>query len=97
MGRRADYKDFPSEFHNSRHLKRWDTDPARQDTPSDYKRDIQRAVQDVQLAETHAGFDESAKDNHMRYERPQFTVTGEGTKKAQDAYLEGYQKIDWSK
>ena len=57
----------------------------------------QRAVQDAVMAERHAGFDLSAKDNHMKYERPQFAVVGEGTKKAQDLYRQGYARTDWSK
>ena len=41
-----------------------------------------RAVQDAILTERHRGFDLKAKDNTMKYERPQFAVVGEGTKKA---------------
>ena len=52
----------------------------------------QRAVQDAVMAERHAGFDKSAKDVHMKYERPQFAVVGEGTKSAQDAYREGWER-----
>ena len=52
----------------------------------------QRAVQDAVMAERHAGFDKSAKDTHMKYERPQFAVVGEGTKSAQDAYREGWER-----
>ena len=52
----------------------------------------QRAVQDAVMAERHAGFDKSAQDVHMKYERPQFAVVGEGTKASQDAYREGWER-----
>ena len=52
----------------------------------------QRAVQDAVMAERHAGFDKSAQDVHMKYERPSFSVVGEGTKSAQDAYREGWER-----
>lgn len=55
----------------------------------------QRAVQDAVMTERHHGFDLSAKDHHMKYERKQFAVVGEGTKSAQDKYREGYAKISW--
>ena len=73
MGRRDDYKAWP-EVYNSRHLKRWDTQPGRQDDSKHTQRDLERAVQDHTLAQRHAGFDESAKDTHMKYERASFTV-----------------------
>jgi len=56
-----------------------------------------RAVQDAIMSERHRGFDLSAKDNHMKYERPKFAVVGEGTKTANDKYHAGYAKIDWSR
>ena len=51
-----------------------------------------RAVQDAVMAERHRGFDLKAKDNTMKYERPQFAVVGEGTKSAQDAYRDGWER-----
>ena len=95
MGRRDDFKD--TAIHDSRHLERWDKSPERQDTRELYARDVQRAVQDVQLSERHAGFDAGAQDNHMKYERPNFTVVGEGTKSANDNYRINYDRIDWTK
>ncbi len=50
----------------------------------------QRAAQDQYLRRLHAGFDLSAQDNHMKYERPSFAVVT-----ASDAFREGYDKIDW--
>jgi len=47
--------------------------------------------------ERHVGFDLSAQDNHSKFERPHFSVVGEGTKLAQDAYRDNYDKIDWSR
>ena len=91
MGRRDDYKAWP-EVHNSRHLKRWDKEPERQDTPKHFQRDLERAVDDHMLAQRHAGFDESAKDNHSKSERFSFSVVGHGS----DQYRENYSKIDWS-
>lgn len=57
----------------------------------------QRAHSDAVLAERHRGFDLAAKDNTMKYERPSFSVVGEGTKESQDKYRENYDKIDWGK
>jgi hypothetical protein len=56
-----------------------------------------RRTQDAVLAERHAGFDRSAQDHHMKYERPSFSVVGEGTRQAQTAFARGYARIDWSK
>lgn len=56
----------------------------------------QRAVQDAVMSERHRGFDTSAKDIHMKYERPQFAIVGEGTRSAQEAYRKNYALIDWS-
>jgi len=95
MGRRDDFKGTP--IHDSKHLKKWDKEPDRQDTIKDAGRDVQRAVQDVQLAERHAGFDEQAKDNTMKYERPHFAVVGECSKSADDNFRRNYVNIDWSK
>ena len=50
-----------------------------------------RAVQNEVMNERHAGFDLSAKDNHMKYERSHFAVVGEGTKSSQDAYRKGWE------
>jgi hypothetical protein len=94
MGRRDDFKGTP--IHDSRHLKRWDENPERQDSIKTAGRDVQRAIQDVELAERHAGFDEQAKDNTMKYERPSFSVVGECSKSADDNYRRNYPNIDWS-
>jgi hypothetical protein len=56
-----------------------------------------RRTQDTVMAERHRGFDLSARDNHMKYERPSFSVVGEGTREAQTAFHRGYTRIDWSK
>lgn len=47
------------------------------------------------MATRHAGFDRAAQDNTMRYERPRFTVTGEGSKSALLRYSENYALINW--
>ena len=52
----------------------------------------QRAVSDAVMKERHEGFDLSAQDNHMKYERPSFVVVMAGKD-----YRDGYEKIDWSK
>lgn len=56
-----------------------------------------RAATDTQLAERHAGFDLAAQDITPKYHRPHFAVVGEGSKSANQAYQEGYERIDWSK
>jgi len=56
-----------------------------------------RRAQDAVMAERHRGFDLSAKDNHAKYERWSFSVVGEGTRTAQEAFRRGYELIDWSK
>ena len=95
MGRRDDFKETP--IYDSHQLKKWDTEEGRQDSLKDAGRDVQRALQDKELAERHAGFDAQAKDNTMKYERPSFTVVGEGSKAAQKNYRDNYPNIDWSK
>ena len=50
----------------------------------------QRAAQDAALRDLHRGFDLSAQDNHMKYERPSFAVVT-----ATDAFRKGYDNIDW--
>ena len=87
MGRRDDYKGFP-EIYNSRHLERWDKEPKRQDTSKDYQLDLERAVQDHTLAQRHAGFDESAKDKHMKYERASFVIVT-----SSEAYRQGWERM----
>ena len=47
-----------------------------------------RAAQDQILAERHRGFDLSAQDNHMKYERPSFAVVT-----ASDAFRKGWDEI----
>ena len=95
MGRRGDYKGTGLE--DSRHLRRWDKEPERQDTHEVYRRDVQRAADDAKLSERHAGFDLAAQDNTAKFERPSFAVVGEGTASANDNYRRGYSLIDWSK
>ena len=58
---------------------------------------IRKDASNIAATERHHGFDLSAQDNHMKYERPSFTVVGEGSKAAIDNYRENYDKIDWSK
>ena len=65
-------------------------DSGQSPTPPDLA--TNRAVQDAVLAERHHGFDLKAKDHTMKYERPKFAVVGEGTKSAQDAYREGWER-----
>jgi hypothetical protein len=47
------------------------------------------------LAERHAGFDLAAQDRTPKSHRPSFSVVGEGSKTANQAYLDGYAKINW--
>jgi len=51
-----------------------------------------KAAKEAVGAERHHGFDLSAQDNHSKFERPHFAVVGEGTKKAQDLYREGWER-----
>ena len=44
------------------------------------------------MAARHAEFDLSAKDMHMKYERPSFIVVT-----ASEAFRAGYETIDWGK
>jgi len=78
----------------------WTTSPPASTVPWD-ERDQRKKDQRVMASqaaadERHAGFDLSAQDNHSKFERPHFAVVGEGTKAAQDAYRENYDKINWS-
>jgi len=91
MGRRDDFKG--SGLENSRYLQRWDSEPERQDSRETYERDVQRAAQDVQLAERHAGFDLQAQDNTPKSARASFSVTTP----LGERYRENFDKIDWSK
>ena len=56
-----------------------------------------RAATDQTMAERHAGFDRAAQDITPKYHRPSFSVVGEGSKSANQAYQDGYARIDWSK
>ena len=47
------------------------------------------------MAEQHRQFDRSASDTHMKYERATFSVVGEGSREALDAYRTNYDLIDW--
>lgn len=55
----------------------------------------QRKASDALMAEQHAGFDLSAKDNHSKFERASFSVVGEGTRSANERYRRGYSRINW--
>ena len=48
------------------------------------------------MDDRHHGFDLSAQDHHMKYERFHFAVVGEGTSSAQANFHRGYDAIDWS-
>lgn len=50
-----------------------------------------RAASSNEAAARHSGFDLSAQDRHMKYERAHFAVVMAG-----DAYRNGYDRIDWS-
>jgi hypothetical protein len=54
-----------------------------------------RRTQDTLMAKQHREWDLSARDNHAKSERPHFTVVGEGSLTAQDAYRTRYDLIDW--
>jgi hypothetical protein len=56
-----------------------------------------RAATDNVIAERHAGFDLAAQDITPKSHRPSFSVVGEGSKTANQAYLDGYAKINWKK
>lgn len=60
-----------------------------------HKRDLaaRRAAQDRRDAQRHHAFDLSAQDTHMKYERAQFAVVGEGSRDAQDNYRRGWERI----
>ena len=67
-------------------------------TETDARKKKQRtSASDAVMAERHRGFDLSAQDNHMKYERPSFSVVGEGSKSANEKYQRGYALIDWSR
>ncbi len=53
--------------------------------PTDVKE--QRAVSDAVMKERHKMFDLQAKDNTMKYERPQFAVVT-----ASEAFREGWER-----
>ena len=50
------------------------------------------AIHDDIVKQQTARFDLQAQERHMKYERPSFIVTGEGTKTAQDKYREGWER-----
>jgi len=78
----------------------WTTSPPDSTMPwTDIDKAEVKARKDASNAEAyerHHGFNLSAQDNHSKFERPHFAVVGEGTKAAQDAYRENYDKINWS-
>ena len=94
MGRRDEAKG--TELHQSRHLKRWDKEPHRQDTRTDYETDVRRARDDTVLAERHAQYDLAAQDKTPKSARPHFAVVGEGSKNAGENFRRGYAALDWS-
>lgn len=55
------------------------------------------ATSDATMNERHRGFDLAAQDTTPKYARPHFVVVGEGSKTANTAYAENYDKIDWTK
>ena len=54
-----------------------------------------RAVQDAVMSARHCRFDLQAKDNTPKYCRPHFAVVGEGSQRAQAAFRQNYDLIDW--
>lgn len=56
------------------------------------ERDARRRAHDARDAARHRDFDLSAQDNHMKYERAHFAVVGEGSRSAQDAYRDGWER-----
>jgi len=67
------------------------------DERDDRKLKERKAATDAVMAERHAGFDLAAQDNTAKFERPSFSVVGEGSRSANDNYRRGYALIDWSK
>lgn len=59
------------------------------------RRTQRRAAQDAVLRERHARYDLMAQDKRAKFERPVFSVVGEGTTASQDAFRAGYDRIDW--
>ena len=55
---------------------------------ADRERAASKAAQDRHLKGLHEGFDLSAKDVHMKYERPSFIVVT-----ASEAYRSGWEAI----
>lgn len=49
---------------------------------------VRNAALDAEVAERHAGFDLSAQDNHMKYERASFVVVT-----ATEAYRDGIERM----
>jgi hypothetical protein len=54
-----------------------------------------RRSQDSVLAERHRQWDLQAQDNTPKHHRAHFAVVGEGTRSAQERYLNGYTAIRW--
>lgn len=67
--------------------------PTYAETAAARERAARRARQDARDAARERAFDLSAQDTHMKYERASFAVVGEGTKAAQDAYRQGWERI----
>lgn len=56
------------------------------------QKDQRKAASETEMTERHRQWDLQAQDNTAKFERPQFAVVGEGTKTAQDAYREGWER-----
>ena len=75
---------------DSRHIQRWtagEQGVERYESKETRELDIARAHQDIANEELHRGFDESAKDNHMKYERSSFIVVT-----SSEAFRDGWEK-----
>ncbi len=59
------------------------------------QRDIKarRQAQDARDAIQHRAFDLQAQDKTAKFERPRFSVVGEGSRSANENYLIGYERI----
>jgi hypothetical protein len=52
-----------------------------------------RRAQDARDAERHRQFDLQAQDKTAKFERPSFSVVGEGSRSAYDNYTRNYERI----
>ena len=60
-----------------------------------HRREIaaRRKGADARDAEVHRAFDLIAKDNVAKFERPVFSVVGEGSRSSQENYRRNYDRI----